>query len=73
MFWIVLATAATRTVMRKFEESGGLYRWSFAELISEDGLNLAMSDAVMVGSTLLCVPFVKVSFDSGASFSRFDG
>jgi len=47
--------------MRKFEESGGLYRWSFAELISEDGLNLAMSDAVMVGSTLLCVPFVKVS------------
>ncbi|GAA5833305.1 hypothetical protein JCM5353_008529 [Sporobolomyces roseus] len=60
LFWIVLATAATRTVMRKFEESGGLYRWSFAELISEDGLNLAMSDAVMVGSTLLCVPFVKL-------------
>ena len=53
--------------MRKFEESGGLYRWSFAELISEDGWNLAMSDAVMVGSTLLCVPFVKVSLESCAS------
>lgn len=60
LFWIVLATAATRTVMRKFEERGGLYKWDFAELISEDGMNLAMSDAIMVGSTLLCVPFVKV-------------
>ncbi|GAA6015089.1 hypothetical protein JCM11491_001656 [Sporobolomyces phaffii] len=60
LFWIVLATGATRTVMRKFQESGGLYRWDFAELISEDGLNLAMSDAVMVASTLLCVPFVKL-------------
>ncbi|GAA5907627.1 uncharacterized protein JCM6883_001838 [Sporobolomyces salmoneus] len=60
LFWIVLATAAIRTVMRKFEESGGFYTWDFAELISEDAMNLAMSDAIMVGSTLLCVPFVKL-------------
>ncbi|GAA5943472.1 uncharacterized protein JCM15063_006483 [Sporobolomyces koalae] len=60
LFWIVLATAATRSVMRKLEENGGLYRWDFADLISEDGLNLAISDAVMVSSTLLCVPFIKL-------------
>lgn len=47
--------------MRKWEENDGFYKWDFAELISEDAVNLAMSDAVMVGSTLLCVPFVKVS------------
>lgn len=61
LFWIVLATAAFKAVSRKFEENGGLYRWDFAELISEDGITLAISDAIMVGSTLLCVPFVKVS------------
>ncbi|GAA5878509.1 hypothetical protein JCM16303_002104 [Sporobolomyces ruberrimus] len=60
LFWIVLATAAMRTVMRKWEENDGFYKWDFAELISEDAVNLAMSDAVMVGSTLLCVPFVKL-------------
>jgi len=56
--------------MRKFEENGGLYRWDFAELISEDGVNLAMSDAVMVGSTLLCVPFVKVSLTFFSKLAR---
>ncbi|CEQ42423.1 SPOSA6832_04239 [Sporobolomyces salmonicolor] len=60
LFWIVMAVAGLRSVWRRFSESGGLYRWTFAELISQDAVALAMSDAVMAGSTLLCVPFVKL-------------
>ncbi|GAA5871660.1 hypothetical protein JCM1840_007343 [Sporobolomyces johnsonii] len=60
LFWIVMAAAGMRSVWTRFNESGGLYRWTFAELISEDAVALAISDAVMAGTTLLCVPFVKL-------------
>ncbi|GJN89318.1 hypothetical protein Rhopal_002298-T1 [Rhodotorula paludigena] len=61
LFWIVIAVFAFRTIYRRFSETGGvLGGWRFAALISEDAWALALSDAVLVGSTLLCVPFVKL-------------
>ena len=59
-----------RTIYGRWIERGGLYRWQFAELISEDAWALALSDAVLVGTTVLCVPFAKVSaFDAAYLYS----
>lgn len=57
----VLFVGGFRTVYGRWIERGGLYRWQFADLISEDAWALALSDAVLVGTTILCVPFAKVS------------
>ncbi|GAA5959794.1 hypothetical protein JCM21900_001017 [Sporobolomyces salmonicolor] len=70
LFWIVMAVAGLRSVWRRFSESGGLYRWTFAELISQDAVALAMSDAIMAGSTLLCVPFVKLLISGWIPYYR---
>lgn len=56
----VLFVGGFRTIYGRLIEQGGIYRWHFAELISEDAWTLALSDAVLVGSTVLCVPFAKV-------------
>lgn len=64
----VLFVGGFRTIYGRWIERGGLYRWQFAELISEDAWALALSDAVLVGTTVLCVPFAKVSvFDAAYS------
>jgi len=42
-----------------YQETGYVYSGAFLGLISRDGLELALSDAVLVGSSYLCVPFVK--------------
>lgn len=61
LFWIVIAVGGTRTIYNRVAETGGLLGgWQFAALISEDAWALALSDAVLVGSTILCVPFAKV-------------
>ncbi|TKA51699.1 hypothetical protein B0A53_05404 [Rhodotorula sp. CCFEE 5036] len=60
LFWILLFVGGFRTIYGRWIERGGLYRWQFAELISEDAWALALSDAVLVGTTALCVPFAKV-------------
>ncbi|GAA6058089.1 hypothetical protein JCM3770_001107 [Rhodotorula araucariae] len=60
LFWIVLAVGGARTIHNRFNETGGVLGWRFAALISEDAWALALSDAVLVGSTLLCVPFAKL-------------
>lgn len=61
LFWIVIAVGGARTIYRRIAETGGvLGGWRFAALISEDAWALALSDAVLVGSTLLCVPFAKL-------------
>ncbi len=62
----VLFVGGFRTIYGRWIERGGLYRWQFAELISEDAWALALSDAVLVGTTVLCVPFAKVSASSVA-------
>lgn len=56
----MLFVGGFRAIYGRLIERGGIYRWHFAELISEDGWALAASDAVLVGVTLLCVPFAKV-------------
>ncbi|GAA5842617.1 hypothetical protein JCM9279_003640 [Rhodotorula babjevae] len=61
LFWIVIAVGGTRTIYNRVAETGGLLGgWQFAALISEDAWALALSDAVLVGSTILCVPFAKL-------------
>ncbi|GAA5861742.1 hypothetical protein JCM3774_002691 [Rhodotorula dairenensis] len=60
LFWILLFLGGFRTIYGRWIERGGLYRWQFADLISEDAWALALSDAVLVGTTILCVPFAKI-------------
>ncbi|BGP39994.1 Sterol O-acyltransferase 2 (Sterol-ester synthase 2) [Rhodotorula kratochvilovae] len=60
LFWIVIFVGGARTIYNRFNETGGVLGWQFAALISEDAWALALSDAVLVGSTLLCVPFAKL-------------
>lgn len=61
LFWIVIFVGALKTVYHRFSEQGGWGgEWRFAALISRDGWVLAVSDAVLVSASLLCVPFAKV-------------
>lgn len=49
-----------RTYVNRFDETGYPLSLSFAALFSKDALGLAISDAVLVGSTAVVVPFVKL-------------
>lgn len=49
-----------RTFEKSYEDSGFVIGTRFATLFSEDAKVLALSDLVLVSSTLLCVPFMKV-------------
>ncbi|BGP16086.1 hypothetical protein JCM10213_007535 [Rhodosporidiobolus nylandii] len=60
LFWIVVFVGGVRAGYSHFVETGTPFSWKFATLISEDGWALALSDAVMVAATLLCVPFGKL-------------
>ncbi|KAM0747273.1 hypothetical protein T439DRAFT_317962 [Meredithblackwellia eburnea MCA 4105] len=60
LFWIMVFVGLVRTGLHNYEESGLPWGSTFARLISADALMLAVSDGVMVGSTFLCVPFVKM-------------
>lgn len=62
LFWLLCFVSMARAGVRHWNEGGGaIFGLSFARLIGRDGLALALSDAVMVSSTFLCVPFAKVS------------
>lgn len=71
LFWLMIAVVFVRTGVRHYSEKGSLWGTSFARLISEDGLNLAVADAIMVSATFLCVPFAKVIEFIVSSASRF--
>ncbi|GAA5899424.1 hypothetical protein JCM6882_009113 [Rhodosporidiobolus microsporus] len=60
LFWITIALGGIRTGYRHFQLTGSPFGWTFASLISEDGWALALSDGVMVATTLLCVPYAKL-------------
>jgi sterol O-acyltransferase len=49
-----------KTLMWNYAKEGTPFKWRFSRLIGKDGLVLALSDGVLVASTILCVPFVKV-------------
>ena len=48
---------AVRTYVRSIELHGYPLNFGFASMFSEDAITLAISDAVLVGSTVICVPF----------------
>lgn len=48
-----------RTYIRSIETHGHALNFHFATLFSQDAITLAISDAVLVASTALCVPFAQ--------------
>jgi sterol O-acyltransferase len=59
LFWIGLALLFVRTSYDSWETNRTILSGTFGRLISTDVLVLALSDAIMVGSMFVCVPFVK--------------
>ncbi|KAF8492490.1 MBOAT, membrane-bound O-acyltransferase family-domain-containing protein [Gautieria morchelliformis] len=59
LFWISMFILSIRIYVITFEQMGESSFLSFASMFSRDATTLALSDAVLVGSTLLCVPFAK--------------
>jgi sterol O-acyltransferase len=48
-----------RTYIRSIETHGHALNLGFATMFSRDAITLAISDAALVSSTALCVPFAK--------------
>jgi len=59
LFWISAFLWAIRTYIRSIEISGVPLNFQFFNLFSQDAVTLAISDAVLVGSTFICVPFAR--------------
>lgn len=59
LFWISLFIWTVRTYVRSIETEGAPLNLRFATMISQDARTLALSDAVLVLSTGICVPFAK--------------
>ncbi|KAI0630563.1 MBOAT-domain-containing protein [Trametes polyzona] len=59
LFWISLFLFAVSTYVRSIETTGYPLDFQFASMISRDAITLALSDAVLVLNTGLCVPFAK--------------
>jgi len=59
LFWISIFIWAIRTYVRSIETHGAPLNFQFATMFSKDARTLALTDAVLVLSTGLCVPFAK--------------
>ncbi|KAH9040455.1 MBOAT, membrane-bound O-acyltransferase family-domain-containing protein [Lactarius pseudohatsudake] len=59
LFWISLFIFTVRTYVRSIEIHGAPLNLRFATMLSKDARTLALSDAVLVLSTGICVPFAK--------------
>ncbi|KAI0774762.1 MBOAT-domain-containing protein [Trametes elegans] len=59
LFWISLFLFAVSTYVRSVETNGYPLNLEFATMISRDAITLAISDAILVLNTGLCVPFAK--------------
>ncbi|KAJ7782059.1 MBOAT, membrane-bound O-acyltransferase family-domain-containing protein [Mycena maculata] len=59
LFWISMFIFTVSTYVRSIETSGYALNLRFATMFSRDAITLAISDAVLVGATALCVPFAK--------------
>lgn len=60
LFWIGLGLLFLQTSVQSWNENRTILSFTFGRLITRDAWVLAISDAVMVGSMFLCVPFVKM-------------
>ncbi|KAJ4475066.1 MBOAT, membrane-bound O-acyltransferase family-domain-containing protein [Lentinula aciculospora] len=59
LFWISIFIFTVRTYVRSIETNGHALNLAFATMLSKDAVILALSDAVLVGSTSICVVFAK--------------
>ncbi|KAH9840045.1 MBOAT-domain-containing protein [Rhodofomes roseus] len=59
LFWISMFVFVVRSYILSYEEHGYALEGAFFSMFSRDAVTLAISDAVLVLSTGLCVPFVK--------------
>ncbi|KAL0576265.1 Sterol O-acyltransferase 2 (Sterol-ester synthase 2) [Marasmius crinis-equi] len=59
LFWISIFIFMVRTYISTFETHGHALNLVFAMQFSRDAITLAISDGVIVGATVLCVPFAK--------------
>ena len=59
LFWISLFLFTVSTYIRSVEQTGSPLNFQFANMITRDAITLAISDAVLVLNTGLCVPFAK--------------
>ncbi|KAK7025238.1 O-acyltransferase [Favolaschia claudopus] len=59
LFWISMFIFTVSTYIRSIETSGYALNLRFATMFSRDAITLAISDAVLVSTTALCVPFAK--------------
>ncbi|KAF8817376.1 hypothetical protein BYT27DRAFT_7152839 [Phlegmacium glaucopus] len=57
LFWISIFIFALQTYVRSIEVNGHPLNFHFATMFSQDAITLALSDAVLVLSTGICVPF----------------
>ncbi|RXW23900.1 hypothetical protein EST38_g1977 [Candolleomyces aberdarensis] len=57
LFWVSIFIFAVQTYVKSFEASGMPLNLDFAAMISRDAITLAWSDALLVLSTGICVPF----------------
>jgi sterol O-acyltransferase len=60
LFWISIFIFTVQTYVRSIETSGRPLNLHFATMFSQDAITLALSDAVLVLSTGLCVPFAII-------------
>lgn len=59
LFWISLFLFTVQTYVSSLEANGYALSFAFATMFSRDAIVLAISDAVLVLTTALCVPFAK--------------
>ncbi|KAH9940840.1 MBOAT-domain-containing protein [Epithele typhae] len=59
LFWISLFLFIVSTYIRSVEQAGSPLNLEFATMMSRDAMTLALSDAVLVLSTGICVLFAK--------------
>ncbi|KZT70797.1 MBOAT-domain-containing protein [Daedalea quercina L-15889] len=59
LFWICMFVFVVRSYISSYQEHGYPLEGAFFSMFSRDAITLAFSDAVLVLSTGLCVPFVK--------------
>ncbi|KDR80713.1 hypothetical protein GALMADRAFT_241124 [Galerina marginata CBS 339.88] len=57
LFWISIFLFSVQTYVRSIETSGHALNLHFATMFSQDAVTLALSDAFLVLSTGICVPF----------------
>lgn len=57
LFWISIFIFAVQSYVRSIEASGRPLNLAFAAMFSQDAITLALSDAALVLTTGICVPF----------------